>query len=123
MTATPKTPQDRKKKSAPKETTPEAVELQKVLQELDMDEVDFVEGISGISMDVLETPGQPKARFIAAVALVLGRRTNPNLSWAEVRAKGFKDCLNLIAENHAAPKAPVSALRHPDEELNKPYIA
>ncbi len=122
--ATAKAPQDRKKKAAPKKTAnKEVVELQTVIQELSMDEVDFVEGISGISIDVLEIPGQPKARFIAAVALVLGRRTEPSLSWAEVRAKGLKENLDLIAENQSAPKAPASALRQQEEESNRQYIA
>jgi len=122
--ATAKVPQDRKKKAAPKKAVDkESVELQTVIQELSMDEVDFVEGISGISIDVLEMPGQPKARFIAGVALVLGRRTNHSLSWAEVRAKGLKENLDLIAENQSAPKAPASVLRQQEEESNRQYIA
>ena len=121
--ATPKTPQDKKPKATKKTTTKtKQVELKQVIRELSMDEIDFVEGISNVSIDVLEMPGQPKALFIAAVTLVLGRRTQPNLSWSEVRANGLEKNLEIIAENYELPKAPVSALKHPEDESNKPYI-
>lgn len=118
-----KAPQDKKPKATKKKSDVKQVELQQVIQDLSMDEIDFIEGISHVSIDILEQPGQPKALFIAAVALVLGRRTHPHMSWSEVRANGLKANLDLIAENVDAPKAPVSALKRQDEESNKQYIA
>jgi len=117
--ATTKKPQDRKPKAV---KTAKVVKIQDVIPTLDMDEVDFIEAISRVSIDVLEIPGQPKALFIAAVALVLGRRSTPNLSWAEVRSNTLKENSDLIAENHDLPKVNVSKLKHQDEELSKHYI-
>lgn len=121
--ATPKKPQDKKPKAATtKKAATKQINLQDVVKELSMDEIDFVEGISNVSIDILETPGQPKALFIAAVTLVLGRRTDKHLSWSEVRSNDLEKNLKIIADNYDLPKAPISTLKHQDEELSKPYI-
>lgn len=87
-----KTPQDRKKKAA---ATEEEVEVKKptgdektimdFINTLDMDDLDYVENLSGMSLEELEVPGRPKSRFLYAVGLVAKKRTDSSFSWADIR--------------------------------------
>jgi len=88
-------------------STPE-INLGDFINNLDMEELDFVENISGVSLDELEVPGRAKGLFIAGVALVAKRRTQPNFSWSEARALNMGQIKTLIAEADKAKKAPAT---------------
>ena len=86
------------------ETKPEAVEettteitLGEFINALDMEELDFVETISGCSLDELETPGRPKGLFLAGVAMVAKRRSQPELSWSKARAVNMNQIEKIVA--------------------------
>lgn len=91
------------------QATPEVeISLGDFINNLDMEELDFVENISGVSLDELEIPGRAKGLFIAGVALVAKRRSQPNFSWTEARALNMGEIKALIAEASTVKKAPAT---------------
>jgi hypothetical protein len=96
-------------------TTPEAEEkidpdekgfvFSEYIADLDMEEMDFVESISGCSVDEVEIPGRPKSLFLAAVGLAYARRSGKDISWAEVRKLKMPGIKDLITEASTVKKA------------------
>lgn len=94
--------------------TPEIVaeapnRLGEFINALDMEELDFVETISGVSLDELEIPGRAKGLFVAGVALVAKRRTQADFSWAQARALNMNQIKKIIEEAFDAKKAPTES--------------
>ena len=93
------------------EAAPEVVEgitLGEFINALDMEELDFVETISGVSLDELEVPGRAKGLFLAGVAIVAKRRTKPDFSWSQARALNMNQIKKIIAEAESVKKAPAT---------------
>lgn len=93
----------------PEETKPEteiatpeddvtSMSLGEFIKDLNMEEIDFVETISGCSLDELEVPGRAKGLFIAGVALVAKRRSQPDFSWGEARALNMAEIEAILGE-------------------------
>lgn len=74
------------------------------IADLDMEEMDFVESVSGCSVDEVETPGRPKSLFLAAVGLAYARRTDNDISWTQVRKLKMPQLKELIEESAKAKK-------------------
>lgn len=75
------------------------------IADLDMEEMDFVESVSGCSVDEVETPGRPKSLFLAAVGLAYARRTDNDISWTQVRKLKMPQLKELIEESSKVKKA------------------
>lgn len=92
----------------PVEAPVEEISLGDFINALDMDELDFVETISGCSLDELETPGRAKGLFLAGVAMVAKRRTVPDFSWSQARALNMNEIKKIVAEAQTVKKAPAT---------------
>ena len=93
------------------EAAPEVVEgitLGEFINALDMEELDFVETISGVSLDELEVQGRAKGLFLAGVAMVAKRRSTPDFSWSQARALNMNQIKKIIAEAESVKKAPAT---------------
>ena len=75
------------------------------ISRLTLGEVAAVEELSGLAMTDIGEPGVPMAKFMAAVAYVIRKRTNPDFT--------FADALNLrmddLEELSAAAETPTQA--------------
>lgn len=87
--------------------TPE-INLGDFINALDMEELDFVETVSGVSLDELEVPGRAKGLFIAGVAMVAKRRSQPDFTWMQARALNMNQIKKIVAEAEALKKAPAT---------------
>lgn len=98
------TPTGENKEETP---TPE-INLGDFINALDMEELDFVETVSGVSLDELEVPGRAKGLFIAGVAMVAKRRSQPDFTWMQARALNMNQIKKIVAEAEALKKAPAT---------------
>lgn len=88
------------------------------IADLTMEEVDFVESVSGCSLDQVEEPGQPKGLFLAAVGLAYARRAGNDISWTQVRKLKLLELKELI-EKSASKKAKAPQDRKPKTTKSK----
>lgn len=102
----------------PEETEGETITFISYLQTLQMEQVDFIENISGMSMDEMETPGRPKALFIAAVALVAKRKTVPDFSWSQAQKLTMAEISEIISAD-ASSKAEAKSPKVPQDRKKK----
>ena len=76
------------------------------ISRLTLGEVAAVEELSGLAMTDIGEPGVPMAKFMAAVAYVIRKRTNPDFT--------FADALNLrmddLDELTAVAETPTEAI-------------
>lgn len=104
------------KKTTKKEANPvvapvEAdVNIGEFISQLNMEELDFVESVSGMSLDELEIPGRAKGRFIAGVALVAKRRTDDKFTWSQATKLNMNEVKAILKEASTAKKAPATNL-------------
>ncbi len=57
------------------------------LDDLTIGEVIEIESITGVAMDAMQDPGEPKGRMLQAMAFISRRRTDPDFT--------LEDALNL----------------------------
>ena len=86
----------------------ETITLGYFINALDMEELDFVETVSGVILDELEVPGRAKGLFLAGVAMVAKRRSTPDFSWSQARALNMNQIKKIIAEAESEKKAPAT---------------
>lgn len=73
------------------------------IKDLKMKELAEVEKLSGLTMDEWE---HPTAKLTMAIALVVGRKTNPKLTWEMVEDMTIDEMTSLAEVE--APKANIS---------------
>lgn len=110
MPTKPKT-QTKKDQDKP-QPKPKEISFGDAIKNLDMDEVDFVEGLTNLGIDTVDDQTQPKALTIAAVGLVYAKRSKPEFSWSQIRAKKISEILEIIGENFELPKARFLSEQH-----------
>lgn len=74
------------------------------INNLKMKDLAEVETLSGYNMDEWETC--PKVQLTMAIAFVLGKKSNPSLTWAQVEDMGIEEMQALAGEE--TPKVQAS---------------
>jgi hypothetical protein len=88
-------------------TAPEVGIAQRLLDELDLQEVVDVEEASGVSMGAFQHGGVVSFRFVVALAWVVKRRTDPEFTYTDAGKLKMRDLESLLAPTPAAPLEPL----------------
>jgi hypothetical protein len=74
------------------------------ITQLKMKELAEVEKLAGMTMDEWE---QPTAKLMMAIAFVVGKKTNPKITWEQVEDMTIEEMTSFAGEV-ALPKATLS---------------
>jgi hypothetical protein len=76
------------------------------IDDLTMDEIDEIETLSNAPIDAMNETGSMKGKPLKALALVIGRRRDPNLTWQGIGKMTLAQAQAIIeAVDDADPKA------------------
>jgi hypothetical protein len=76
------------------------------IDDLTMDEIDEIETLSNAPIDSMSTDGSMKGKPLKALALIIGRRNDPNLTWQSIGKMTLAEAQAIIESvDDTDPKA------------------